>query len=448
MSHAKGNWQPSRPNINERTEYMFNNDLYSDVKFIVPKTVGESKIKREIPAHKFILSISSPVFEAMFHNVLAEPTDTIELPDCEYESLLELFRYMYSDEANLNGNNVMGVLYLANKYIVPALADICVTYLQEHVDSSNVFNVLPSALIYEEKELIEECWDVVDNQTEQALRSEAFKTIERSLLEAVVQRDSLAIKELNLFQAVNLWAAKECERQGLSTNGKVKRRILGESIVRGIRFPLIRQAEFARIVLVSEILTTQEVARFFKYYNYAQSASSLGFLDSKRTGFSDHRIYHCRRFRSLLDGRNRVNGGNNDRLLFRVDRDIIVHGVGLFGSDNNSYSITVELKESGQTFPEEVVSETVQCTYIPYKCDFYFGYELMFHAPIYVKKNTDYEFKASIHGPQSWVGRNGTAIIQYILPIARFTFTDVKDVSNATTTKEGQFPEILFSCIV
>ena len=81
MSHAKGNWQPSRPNINERTEYMFNNDLYSDVKFIVPKTVGESKIKREIPAHKFILSISSPVFEAMFHNVLAEPTDTIELPD-------------------------------------------------------------------------------------------------------------------------------------------------------------------------------------------------------------------------------------------------------------------------------------------------------------------------------------------------------------------------------
>ncbi len=50
-----------------------------------------------IPAHKFVLSISSPVFEAMFYGDLAKTGDSIELPDCEYESLLELFRYMYSD---------------------------------------------------------------------------------------------------------------------------------------------------------------------------------------------------------------------------------------------------------------------------------------------------------------------------------------------------------------
>ena len=54
-----------------------------------------------IPAHRFVLSISSPVFEAMFYGELAETTDSIEMPDCEYDSLLELFRYMYSDEVNL-----------------------------------------------------------------------------------------------------------------------------------------------------------------------------------------------------------------------------------------------------------------------------------------------------------------------------------------------------------
>lgn len=73
----------------------------------------------------------------------------------------------------------------------------------------------------------------------------------------------------------------------------------------------------------------------------------LGFLDFKWIGFSDYRIYYCCRFRLLLDGRNRVNGGNNDWFFFCVDRDIIVYGVGLFGSDNNSYFIIVELKESG-----------------------------------------------------------------------------------------------------
>ena len=40
---------------------MFNNDLFIDVKLIVPKAIGESESKQVIPAHKFMLSISSPV---------------------------------------------------------------------------------------------------------------------------------------------------------------------------------------------------------------------------------------------------------------------------------------------------------------------------------------------------------------------------------------------------
>ncbi|KAL9980187.1 hypothetical protein ACROYT_G008737 [Oculina patagonica] len=106
---------------------------------------------------KFVLSISSPVFEAMFYGELAETGDSIELPDCEYDSLLELFRYMYSDEVHLSGSNVMGVLYLAKKYIVPSLADKCTEYLKDNLDPSNVFSILPSARKYDEKNLVDQC---------------------------------------------------------------------------------------------------------------------------------------------------------------------------------------------------------------------------------------------------------------------------------------------------
>ena len=92
---------------------MFNNELFSDVKFVVERTAqGESESKQVIPAHKFVLSISSPVFEAMFYGELAETGDSIVLPDCEYDSLLELVRYLYSDEVNLSGSNVIGVMYI------------------------------------------------------------------------------------------------------------------------------------------------------------------------------------------------------------------------------------------------------------------------------------------------------------------------------------------------
>ena len=56
---------------------MLNTDRLSDVKFAT-KNNGESERKQVIPAHKFILAIGSPVFEAMFYGELLESRDTIE----------------------------------------------------------------------------------------------------------------------------------------------------------------------------------------------------------------------------------------------------------------------------------------------------------------------------------------------------------------------------------
>ena len=52
-----------------------------------------------------------------------------------------------------------------------------------------------------------------------------------------MEKDSLNIKEVELFRAVYCWAEMECEKQGLVGEGSAKRRILGERIVKGIRFP-------------------------------------------------------------------------------------------------------------------------------------------------------------------------------------------------------------------
>ena len=103
------NWQTKLSSIAERTKFIFNSELLSDVKFVVALSTDESESKKVIPAHKFVLALSSPVFFAMFYGQMADTKDSIELPDCEYESLLELFRFLYSDEVNLSGSNVMQV---------------------------------------------------------------------------------------------------------------------------------------------------------------------------------------------------------------------------------------------------------------------------------------------------------------------------------------------------
>ena len=442
------NWQTTKPTIRERSKHMFNNDLFSDVKFVARGPNGESESKQVIPAHKFVLSISSPVFEAMFYGELAETTDSIELPDCEYDSLLELFRYMYSDEVILSGSNVMGVLYLAKKYIVPSLTDKCTNFLQDHLDPSNVFSILPSAQKYEEKHLEDRCWKVIDKQTEEAVKSDGFATIERSLLEAVVVRDTLSIKEVNLFKAANLWATNECERQGLSTDGEIKRRILGESIVKGLRFPVMKQDEFSNAVLDSQILTPQEVIAFFKYYS-STLKSPLEFSESVRSGFHDDKtgIARCGRFQSVGEYGWNYGSGEADSINFTVDKDILLHGLCLFGSENNDYTVTLTIKrkQTGTKYTLASKTGTFPSKQLQHSSGNYHGFEIFFDSKVECIKNSEYEIEAVISGPMSLKGSSGLNSV--VCSGVTFTFTNNLTSMNGTTIESGQFAEILFSVL-
>ena len=101
------NWQTKLSTIRQRSQYAFNKSLFCDVEFSV---VDSNGIEVTVPANKYMLAISSPVFEAMFYGQLAESKPTIELPDCSEEGLREMLRYVYSDEVNLTGCNVVEVL--------------------------------------------------------------------------------------------------------------------------------------------------------------------------------------------------------------------------------------------------------------------------------------------------------------------------------------------------
>jgi len=443
MSVVKENWQTTRPTIRERSKFMFNNDLLSDVKFVVQKAAqGESESKQVIPAHKFVLSISSPVFEAMFYGELAETTDSIELPDCEYDSVLELFRYMYSDEVSLSGSNVMEVLYLAKKYMVPSLADKCTKYLQDNLGPSNVFSILPSAQKYEEKSMVDLCWEVIDEQTEEAVKSDGFATIERSLLEAVVVRDTLTIEEIELFKAVDLWATKECERQGLAAGGASKRRILEEHLIKAMRFPTMKLEEFASVVLDCDILTKEEIASIIKHLS-SVSSSPVGFLETKRCGLQfDGDIQRCCRLGWLYLSMRKCDG-STDAISFSVDKDIVLHGVCLFGRENATYFVELDVIDSRSKSSVTSKAGRFSSELLQGKNSSYHGYRVSFDKQIILKKNTKYDIRVKISGPPSLRGAGGVSSVQ--CSGVTFTFMNSEYSPNGTNVDRGQFPELLFS---
>lgn len=82
------NWQATKSSLKERFAFLFNNELLSDVRFIV----GKGRQAQRIPAHKFVLAAGSAVFDAMFNGGMATTSTEIELPDVEPAAFLSLLR--------------------------------------------------------------------------------------------------------------------------------------------------------------------------------------------------------------------------------------------------------------------------------------------------------------------------------------------------------------------
>ena len=435
---AEDNWQTKLQTIVERTAFIFNNEMLSDVKFVVPESSGESESTKVIPAHKFVLAISSPVFFAMFFGQMAETKDSIELPDCDYDSLLEFFRFLYCDEVTLSGSNVMQVIYLANKYMVPSLVEKCTEYLRHNLTAANVFSILPYAQKFQDENLEERCWEVIEIFTGKAVTSDDFVTAERSVVESLVKREVLCVTEVELFKAVDRWATEEGERQGLTLDGETKRRLLGEEIVKGIRFPLMSLAEFATVVCDTAILSRKETEDMIKYYGNVLK-TPLPFLQGARKElpvFVVNRFnYYCR-----PTGAWSYVGFLPDRVLFSVNKPIKLLGIQHFGSDGGEHTVSIEVKDTATNLT--VVKRSGTFTSKMETNNNYYGFFVSFGNLVSLNANKQYTLESFIKGPNSWYGEKGEIFVK--AGGVQFTFSDTTKTGNSTTVARGQFPAFIF----
>ena len=343
-------WQLTKNTVSERIEHMYGNPLMADVHFTVADGQGSSSRKVNIPCHKFILAVSSPVFYKMFYGDLKEPSEYIDLPDCDLEGFHEFLRFIYYDEVKLTGDCVIQVLYLAKKYMIPSLEDRCRSFLEKNINAENVLDLLPLIEKMEEVHLKSVCWKVIDTLTEKVLES-ASDAIQddNSLLVSILKRDTLDIKEVKVFQAVNSWAETICEKRGKTPTGKEKRTIIGEELVKLIRFPLMSQSEFAEHVAETKILKKTEVIEIFLYFSLNQNPGKFSCIPRC---LNSRNLQCCNRTSDIgwSPGLRLASKEFTESISFSVNFPILLGGVAITGSPGKKY--TVELKLNGKVVAE------------------------------------------------------------------------------------------------
>lgn len=430
-------WQATKLTVKERISHLYNNDLMSDVTFLVKN--DSSGIHSRIPVHKFILAASSSVFFAMFHGPIAESRDEIEIPDCENsECLLEFLKFIYADEIDLNWNNSFNVLYLSKKYMIPALSIRCCEFLAKTLTKENVLAVLQQSVKLDEPGLRARCLEFIHPVISQVLEMEAFLYLDIDSLKIILQEDRLQIPEISLFLAVEKWCKSKVSRRKMNDCPESWRRVLSDAIYL-IRFPCMTSQEFAKHCMFSGLLTMEEI-RDLSYLTILPSGSHTSEILA-RIPFSIKKRIICPSMMSLnrlAFGRPMQNWsykGAADALDFTISKRISLCGISLFGDPALQY-IDISLN-TGEWIVKPEISVGM-----PDSGPVEGSYRVIFNQPVHLLPFKVHTLIVVIKSPQSKFGKYNTSTLTCDDVV--FTFNSSNESGNGTSSTRGQFPEFLF----
>ncbi|XP_046843955.1 BTB/POZ domain-containing protein 6-like [Xenia sp. Carnegie-2017] len=347
-------WQLKCNTLLERNGQMLRNSLLSDISFVIVEendgqdaNAGRTR-SEEIPAHKYVLAISSPVFFAMFYGEIAEKTNVIDIPDADKDSFVQFLSYLYTDKCELNMESVSTVFYLAKKYLVPSLINHCINYLIKNLTAQNVFSILCLAMQFEETQLVNKCWNIVEIQCTEALTSDGFLRISLTILKDLLSRDTLDVQEITLFKACSRWAEYQCVQLGVPVNSEEKRKVLGDALDL-IRYLAIGEDRFARDVVQTNLLPHETTVHVFLMFKNLMKEQRF----SKKPRKKRWEILTCNRYSDskakyyLPLVKDRDNSGLPDRIAFTVNKRIMIHGVRLFGEHTGEkYKVKLDISDN------------------------------------------------------------------------------------------------------
>ena len=424
-------WQSTKKTVLERSCHMFNNPFMSDIKF----TCEDSS--KSFYAHKYVLGTSSAVLHAMFYGDLAETKAVVHLSDTDEESLEQFLCFIYTDKCDLTADNVVSVMYLSKKYIVPSLTEKCVEIMENSLDVENVLRILEQAIHFDEDELEKICLHLVESHTAVVAATEAFSNISHKTLACVLKRDQLNIPEVELFQAVLKWCDEQCSKKQLEVSGENRRAVLQDAVY-DVAFLSMSHEDFAKHVHLSGLLSAEEMVSVY---------GKLGGIEVPCVKWKRRKLNRLVTFvrisRFLLSNVNNPSDmwayttGKPDGLSISINRKALFHGVRLFG-DRGGSQYKVVLKLDGSEVVSGSFTSKSDKDDIPV-------FDVMLSSPVIVKKGSTVKISATISGPISCYGQSGMAKVERgSLTVTFSDYTNDKG-TNGTTCSMGQFYEILIS---
>ena len=183
---------------------------------------------------------------------------------------------MYTDEVQLNTDNVMHIMYAAKKYIITNLSKKCSEFLYENLSADTAPQILEHSIIFDENDLKEKVLTTIVEEAPAVLSSEEFTALSKETLHEVLQLNLKINSEMEVFNASLKWAESRCKQLKRTMDGANVRKVLGDSLFL-IRFPTMTIDDINDAIIPQDILIEQEQLHILHYLTAKSKNANLPF---------------------------------------------------------------------------------------------------------------------------------------------------------------------------
>jgi hypothetical protein len=128
--------------------------------------------------------------------------------------------------------------------------------------------------------LTAKCLEFIDYNCETIVSSDDFLGASLELIEEILDRDTLKVSEIHLYEALVRWSEEECRRRSLEVKVENQQQVL-VTILPKVRFPLMTKNDFAAKVVRGKLLTGDEVIQISGWF-LADDKPEINFISKPR----------------------------------------------------------------------------------------------------------------------------------------------------------------------
>nr|XP_045621881.1 BTB/POZ domain-containing protein 1-like [Procambarus clarkii] len=243
-------------NVIERIKSLYMTGKCSDL------TIRFSGRKETIQAHRLILAMSSPVFEAELYGHKAVGTE-LTLTD-SVEAFQWLMEYMYSDRVHFPTTPMaLEVSHLASKYEMTVLKYICSEYLSNALNDANYLMVYNAAVQMNISDLINKCSQIMEGSSSSVFCKQHITQLSRWALKHLLEQPHALVNEVTVFSSLITWAQHQLELRGTNCTPSDLRQEMNDFLPL-VRFLTMTTDEFVENVVPTEVFTLEETCAILR----------------------------------------------------------------------------------------------------------------------------------------------------------------------------------------